>query len=191
MLGNSFIFHFEGSSRIELVKTEVRIAGIARTLSCIRGKTAGAYVSYGSFQWTSGVRGVCAAFLRFVLSEAGDTVDFCLVGGKGSLAASLDYALSKGPSWLGEMFGSGIGGSQLARRIFKITNPNRKRPGPVAISVNKNVVSVDQVQIYWDNKLVTDLTQLYAMLVGVEEQGVEGGGRTSERLEALSDIANM
>ena len=191
MLGNSFIFHFEGSSRIELVKTEVRIVGVARTLSCIRGKTAGAYVSYGSFQWTSGVRGVCAALLRFVLSEAGDTVDFCLVGGKGSLAASLDYALSKGPSWLGEMFGSGIGGSQLARRIFKITNPNRKRPGPVAISVNKNVVSVDQVQIYWDNKLVTDLTQLYAMLVGVEEQGVEGGGRTSERLEALSDIANM
>jgi hypothetical protein len=191
MLGNSFIFHFEGSSRIELVKTEVRIAGIARTLSCIRGKTAGAYVSYGSFQWTSGVRGVCAAFLRFVLSEAGDTVDFCLVGGKGSLAASLDYALSKGPSWLGEMFGSGIGGSQLARRIFKITNPNRKRPGPVAISVNKNVVSVDHVQIYWDNKLVTDSAQLYAMLVGVEEQGVEGGARTSERIDVLSDIANM
>lgn len=191
MLGNSFIFHFEGSSRIELVKTEVRVAGIARTLSCIRGKTAGAYVSYGSFQWTSGVRGVCAAFLRFVLSEAGDTVDFCLVGGKGSLAASLDYALSKGPSWLGEMFGSGIGGSQLARRIFKITNPNRKRPGPVAISVNKNVVSVDQVQIYWDSKLVTDHTQLYAMLVGIEEQGMEEGGRTGERIEALSDIANM
>ena len=191
MLGNSFIFHFEGSSRIELVKTEVRVAGIPRTLSCIRGKTAGAYVSYGSFQWTSGVRGVCASFLRFVLSEAGDTVDFCLVGGKGSLAASLDYALSKGPSWLGEMFGSGIGGSQLARRIFKITNPNRKRPGPVAISVNKNVVSVDHLQIYWDNKLVTDPRQLYAMLVGIEEQGVEGGSRTSERIEALSDVANM
>jgi hypothetical protein len=191
MLGNSFIFHFEGSSRIELVKTEVRVAGIPRTLSCIRGKTAGAYVTYGSFQWTSGVRGVCASFLRFVLSEAGDTVDFCLVGGKGSLAASLDYALSKGPSWLGEMFGSGIGGSQLARRIFKITNPNRKRPGPVAISVNKNVVSVDHLQIYWDNKLVTDPRQLYAMLVGIEEQGVEGGSRTSERIEALSDVANM
>jgi hypothetical protein len=191
MQGNSFVFHFEGSSRIELVRSEVRIAGVARTLTCIRGKTAGAYITCGSFQWTSGVRGVCAAFLRFVLSEAGDTVDFCLVGGKGSLAASLDYALSKGPSWLGEMFGSGIGGSQLARRIFKITNPNRKRPGPVAISVNKNVVSVDHVQIYWDNKLVTDSAQLYAMLVGVEEQGVEGGARTSERIDVLSDIANM
>lgn len=191
MQGNSFIFHFEGSSRIELVKTEVRIAGIARTLSCIRGKTAGAYVSYGSFQWTSGVRGVCAAFLRFVLSAEGDTVDFCLIGGKGSLAASLDYALSKGPAWLSEMFGAGIGGSQLARRIFKITNPNRKRPGPVAISVNKNVVSADQVQIYWENKLVTDTTQLYAMLVGIEEQGVEGSDKAAERVDVLADIANL
>ena len=191
MLGSSFIFHFEGSTRIELVKTEVRIAGLARTLSCIRGKTAGAYVSYGSFQWTSGVRGVCAAFLRFVISEKSDLVDFCLVGGKGSLAASLDYALSKGPAWLGEMFGAGIAGSQLARRIFKITNPNRKRPGPVAISVNKNVVSVEQVQIYWDNKLVTDSTQLYSMLLGIEEQGVEGHDKEDQRVAVLANIANL
>ncbi len=191
MQESKFIFHFEGSCRLELVKTEVHIAGIARTLSCIRGKTPGAYVSYGSFQWTSGVRGVCSAFLRFVLSEEGDRGDYCLVGGRGSLAASLDYALSKGPAWLGEMFGYGIGGSQLARRIFKITNPNRKRPGPVAISVNKDVVSTDQIQIYWDKKLVTDSTQLYAMLVGIEEQGVEGNGKVVEHAEDLAHIANI
>jgi hypothetical protein len=191
VLGNSFIFYFEGSSRIELVKTEVRIAGIARTLACIRGKTAGAYVSYGSFQWTSGVRGVCAAFLRFVLSEERDVIDFCLVGGKGSLAASLDYALSKGPAWLGEMLGTGIGGNQLARRIFKITNPNRKRPGPVAISVNRNVVSADQVQIFWDGKLVTDSTQLYAMLMGIEAQGVDGQDKSDQRISAVAAIANL
>lgn len=191
MRESSFMFQFEGASRIELVKTEVRIAGIARTHSCIRGKTAGAYVTYGSFQWTSGVRGVCAAFLRFLISEEGDAVDFCLVGGKGSLAASLDYALSKGPAWLGEMFGSGLGGNQLARRIFKITNPNRKRPGPVAISVNKNVVSAEQVQIYWDNKLVTDAAQLYALLMGIEAQGVEGCDKGDQRVAVLSDIANL
>jgi hypothetical protein len=89
------------------------------------------------------------------------------------------------------MFGSGIGGSQLARRIFKITNPNRKRPGPVAISVNKNVVSTDQIQIYWDKKLVTDSTQLYAMLIGIEGQGVEGNGKVAERAEGLAHIANI
>lgn len=191
MQGNSFVFHFEGSSRIELVKSEVRIAGVARTLTCIRGKTAGAYITCGSFQWTSGVRGVCAAFLRFLLSEGSDVVDFCLIGGKSSLAASLDYAISKGPAWLGEMFGSGIGGNQLARRIFKITNPNRKRPGPVAISVNKNVVSADQVQIYWEGQLITDSAQLYSMLVGIEEQGAESQTKAVQGLAAIKEIANL
>jgi hypothetical protein len=61
----------------------------------------------------------------------------------------------------------------------------------VAISVNKNVVSADQVQIYWENKLVTDTTQLYAMLVGIEEQGVEGSEKAVERVDVLADIANM
>ncbi len=191
MQGNSFVFHFEGSSRIELVRSEVRIAGLARTLTCIRGKTAGAYISCGSFQWTSGVRGVCAAFLRFLLSEESDVVDFCLIGGKSSLAASLDYAISKGPAWLGEMFGSGIGGNQLARRIFKITNPNRKRPGPVAISVNKNVVSADQVQIYWEGKLITESSQLYSMLVGIEEQGAESHAKAVQGLATIKEIANL
>ena len=190
MQGNSFIFHFEGTSRIELVKTEVRTTGAARSLTCIRGKTAGAYIACGSFQWTSGVRGVCSAFIRFLLSEGSDVVDFCLIGGKSSLAASLDYAISKGPAWLGEMFGSGIGGNQIARRIFKITNPNRKRPGPVAISVNRNIVSADQVQIFWNGKLVSDQVQLYSMLAGIEEQGAESPTKAQKTLALVKDIAN-
>lgn len=186
---NSLTFHFEGTSRIELVKTEVRIAGASRTLTCIRGKTSGAYLACGSFQWTSGVRGVCAVFLRFMISEMSDLVDCCLVGRKGSLAASLDYALSKGPAWLGEMFGNGVKGQQTARRMVKVSNPNRKRPGPVAISVNKNAVSWDQVRIYWDDRLVTDVAQLHAMLVGIEEQGGDESARAGEREAALSHTA--
>jgi hypothetical protein len=89
------------------------------------------------------------------------------------------------------MFGTGLGGNQFARRIFKITNPNRKRPGPVAISVNKNVVSAEQVQIYWDNKLVTDPSQLYAMLAGIEAQGVEGLDPGEQRAKVLAAIANL
>lgn len=190
MQGNSFTFHFEGTTRIELVRTEVRTTGAARPMTCIRGKTAGAYVACGSFQWTSGVRGVCSAFIRFLLSEGSDVVDFCLIGGKSSLAASLDYAISKGPAWLGEMFGSGVGGNQTARRIFKITNPNRKRPGPVAISVNRNIVAADQVQIFWNGKLVTDQGQLYSMLAGIEEQGAESPARAQQALALVKDIAN-
>jgi hypothetical protein len=186
---NSLTFHFEGASRIELVKTEVLIAGTPRTLTCIRGKTSGAYISCGSFQWTSGVRGVCAVFLRFMISEMSDLVDCCLVGRKGSLAASLDYALSKGPAWLGEMFGNGVRGQQAVRRILKVSNPNRKRPGPVAISVNKNTVSWDQVRIYWDERLITDVAQLHAMLIGIEEQGGDESGRDGGREAVLSQTA--
>ena len=191
MQGSSFVFYFEGSARLELVRTEVRINALPRCLTCIRGKTSGAYANFGSFQWTSGVRGVCSAFLRFILSEGSDKVDFCLIGGKASLAASLDYAISKGPAWLGEMFGAGVGGNQLARRIFKITNPNRKRPGPVAISVNKNLVSADQVQIFWDGKQVTEHSQLYSMLLAVEEQGVDGQRDSAQKLSVVKDIANF
>lgn len=134
---------------------------------------------------------MCSAFLRFLLSEGSDVVDFCLIGGKASLAASLDYAISKGPAWLGEMFGTGIGGNQLARRIFKITNPNRKRPGPVAISVNKNIVTADQIQIFWEGKQVVEHDQLYSMLLAVEEQGVEGQRDMAHKLTVVKEIANM
>lgn len=190
MQGNRCVFYFEGRSRIELVRTEVCLTGMRRSLTCIRGKTSGAYLACGSFQWTSGVRGVCSAFIRFVLSEESDVVDFCLIGGKSSLAASLDYAISKGPAWLGEMFGY-AGSNQIARRIFKITNPNRKRPGPVAISVNKNLFFGEQVQIYWDDKRVADPAQLYSMLIGIEEQGEDSRGKAAQGLAIIKDIVNL
>jgi hypothetical protein len=124
-----------------------------------------------------------------MISEMSDLVDCCLVGRKGSLAASLDYALSKGPAWLGEMFGNGVRGQQAVRRILKVSNPNRKRPGPVAISVNKNTVSWDQVRIYWDERLITDVAQLHAMLIGIEEQGGDESGRDGGREAVLSQTA--
>jgi hypothetical protein len=89
------------------------------------------------------------------------------------------------------MFGTGIGGNQLARRIFKITNPNRKRPGPVAISVNKNMVSADQIQIFWEGKQVVEHDQLYSMLLAIEEQGVDGQRDASQKLSVVKDIANL
>jgi len=121
-----------------------------------------------------------------MMSEMSDLVDCCLVGRKGSLAASLDYALSKGPAWLGDMFGNGVKGQQTARRILRVSNPNRKRPGPVAISVNKNSVTWDQVRIYWDDRLITDVAQLHGMLVAIEEQGGDESGRDGEREATLS-----
>ena len=97
MQRNTFVFHFEGEDAVELVQSEVKLAGDSGKRSCFRGKTPGAYHAEGSFQWTSGVRAVCVAFIKVRLSGFDPEVDTCVVGDRASMAASLDYALSKRP----------------------------------------------------------------------------------------------
>lgn len=173
MQGNSLIMYFEGMERLELVRSEFRAAGSVEPLVVIRGKTSGAFTRYGSFQWTSGVRAVCSAFLRFAMSEISSGVDYCLIGSRGSLAASLDYALSKGPAWIGEMFGATPGGGLYAKRLFRITNPNRKRPGPVALSVNKSLITGGNIEVHWNGQKVSELSELTAILKSIESQDAE------------------
>ena len=67
----------------------------------VRGKSGGAYRSAGSFQWTSAVRGLAFLLVQTVLIPESAVLE----GGAGTLAASLDYAISKQPMWLTEMFG--------------------------------------------------------------------------------------
>jgi hypothetical protein len=181
---NSFSMHFEGIGRLELVRSEFRPSGTTEALVVIRGKTSGAYTRCGSFQWTSGVRAVCAAFIRFAMSEQNDKVDYCLIGGKGSLAASLDYALSKGPAWIGEMFGATPGGGLYAKRLFRITNPNRKRPGPVALSVNRSLIAGDGVQLFVNGRKVIEAGEMAKVLRAIEAQEV-GVDEPAERSPTL------
>lgn len=166
----SVTLYFEGTAQVELVRTQVDLVGAQQPQVCVRGKTSGAYTRCGCFQWTSGVRGVCVAFLRFVLSERDTSVDYFLSGGKASLAASLDYALSKGPTWLADMFGLGRNGTLFARRFFRISNPNRKRPGPVVISVNSAVVNSYHIRFFWEGKPVQEIAALKTLLTAIEAQ---------------------
>jgi hypothetical protein len=183
MAENHFAFFFEGDPHVELVKTDVFIAVAGSSMTCVRGKTAGAYRSYGSFQWTTGVRGVCAAFMRFKIYGATTLPDVCLIGGKNSLAASLDYAITKCPGWISGMFGSSSMGTPVIKRLFRVTNTNRKRPGPVAISVNGNIVVPDNVRFYKNNRLLTDGAEVYDLLAEVEQQQV---AREHSEKEALA-----
>ena len=173
MQESSVAFFFEGTAQVELVRSHVELVGLQAPIVCVRGKTSGAFARYGCFQWTSGVRGVCVAFLRFILADRDPGLDYCLSGGRSSLAASLDYALSKGPSWLSDMFGSGRNGTLYARRFFRITNPNRKRPGPVVVSINESVIKSYQVRFFWEGRQVMESKELYALLIAIEEQEVE------------------
>lgn len=133
---------------------------------CARGKSAGAYSGYSSFQWTKAVQGLCVLFLRGKIKKVmgQGTFNFPeLVGEAQSLAASLDYALDKQTPWLLDMFGWDKNGTSLARRAILRTNPGRKRKGPVALSLNDNFLSGQDVEIYIGSKEVKDIGTLEAL----------------------------
>jgi hypothetical protein len=81
--------------------------------------------------------------------------DALLRGFANSLAASLDYAISKQPLWLTEMFGCDQQGISLGRGLILRTNPERKRPGPVTLGINQAYIPTSQVSIFVDGKRCT------------------------------------
>jgi hypothetical protein len=128
--------------------TEVHICdGVSGEIRrSIRGKSGGAYRSAGSFQWTSAVKGLALLAVR-AISELEDPV---IRGCDGSLAASLDYAISKQPMWLTEMFGCDQSGISLIRRMVLRTNPERKRPGTTVLLLNERFMPMAAISIFSD-----------------------------------------
>lgn len=149
---------------IELCAVRYRIGGLGESRLSVRGKTAGAYPRAGSFQWTSAVQGACAVFISTLLHhKQAESMQLHVQGGKASVIASLDYALTKRPTWIADMFGTTAVGALRARRLFRITNPNRKRPGPVTIALNTHVVPADSIRVTLDGKPVEDASTLLWM----------------------------
>ena len=113
---------------------------VGRRLVSVRGTTAPPQA--GTFRWSSGVRAVSVLLTRqAIISEArrnghanGD-VAAAIDGHGDSLAASLDYALSKQPLWLQDMFGVTPHGKAISKLLFRRMNPDRKRPGPVTVFI--------------------------------------------------------
>ena len=142
-------------------------SGCSRT--SIRGKTCGAYRGAGSFQWTTAVRALCVLLLRSAANPEGAQ----LAGGSGSLAASLDYAISKQPTWIAEMFGVDSFGVCTIRRMVLRTNSERKRPGPVTLSLNSAYLAPTAIEVVLDGKVVTSLDALYSLSEQLLNEEVE------------------
>jgi len=123
-----------------------------------RGKTAGPSRACGSFQWTAAVK----AFAVLAVKTRSTPENALLMGTSNSLAASLDYAISKQPLWLSEMFGCDHTGTSLLRRMILRTNPERKRPGPVILGINQMYFSPTSIVIFEGNKpcIGQDLSRL-------------------------------
>jgi len=139
------------------------------TLTCVRGKTSGAYRGVGTFQWSSAVRGMACLFLQAKLVDDASRFEPMLRGGAKSLAASLDYALTKQPAWIVDMFGVSAGGNSLAKRLCNVTNSHRKRGGDVCVSLNPRVCPPNCVEVVLDGRVVDTPEILRTMLASIED----------------------
>ncbi len=145
----------------ELVEVEFKLV-TGEVRRSVRGKQSGAHKASGSFQWTSAVRG----FALLAVRTAAGFQPAAIEGRAKSLASSLDYAISKQPVWLIEMFGVDRLGTSLIRRMILRSNPERKRPGPTTLAINENYIPVAGISVFSDGKRCSreDLIVLAVML---------------------------
>jgi GTP cyclohydrolase II/FMN phosphatase YigB (HAD superfamily) len=157
-----------------LVKVTYRAAGTSKEILSVRGKTGGAFDTERTFQWTAAVQGLCILLLKKAVCSDPDQ-EITILGGQGSVAASLDYALDKQPAWLADMFGLTVDGNTEARKILRRTNPGRRSKGPVVIGINKTFLPTTAVTVFLDGAQLSNLpsiTELLSVLkrkIGLEE----------------------
>lgn len=156
---------------LELNKTIFRSPSLPSPICAVRGKTAGAYTTTTTFQWTSAVQALSILLLKAVVRERSDSDarEPLLEGSSNSLAASLDAALYKQTAWL-DLLGWTASGDPLSRRILRRTNPGRRRPGPVMISLNQNLLPPSAIVVYCDNQRVTNTKTLEKFIQLIESQ---------------------
>jgi hypothetical protein len=125
---------------LTLSKTRFRHPLLKQELVTVRGSTAPG--TAGNFRWSSGVRGLALLLVKHAIAAECGTKGAAaghpsagIEGDEGSLAASLDYAISKQPRWLDEMFGTTPQGVPISKLLFRRINPDRKRPGPVTVFI--------------------------------------------------------
>ena len=149
---------------LELERT-LCLDGSGTEFIAVRGKSAGAYKNAGNFQWTPGVKALSIVFLRALSVTLRKDVSLCplLEGARGSLASSLDYALSKQPEWLFDMFGRDSEGNALLRKLLFRSNSSLRRAGNVGISLNEQVLDPQNIKVYIGNRILTDPEELEAL----------------------------
>jgi hypothetical protein len=114
-----------------------------------------------------------------------DPFVFGLKGEKGSLCRSLDYAISKKPAWIMDLFGVDADGDSQVGRFFWRRNPEGKRPGPSGVTFNTKMISPDKVSICLNGKKLEGRDQLSDALSGLS---ASLGPRLSYRKKVERDI---
>lgn len=137
--------------RVQFIRDLERIVSV-------RGKNGGVYGNIATFQWTAAVQAMVVLFLRHKLFGSNlspDDYKGILYGNEGTNAASLDYAITKKPLWIQDMFGCDNYDKPLCTRLFRRTNPERKRPGPVLVAINHKIIRPEEITFYINNMEAT------------------------------------
>lgn len=184
MTDRAFELQFIGSGDVQLIETRFTDRLTTTERVTVRGKTAGAFRHAGTFQWTSAVRGLCILLLKAKLMQVTGKsgTHGHILGCQGSLAASLDYAMTKQPVWLLDMFGTDAHGKTLTHRLIVRTNSNRKRPGPVVLGLNEIALSSKSITFTWNGTKVETPEVLRTLLlclsdtecVDISEEALKG-----------------
>lgn len=166
--------HFRDFKSPELIKLEC--LGLAeKKTGSIRTKNPPSDNRYGSFQWTPAVHAMSILFAQVAAWREDATrfeTDFSmplpiLEGEANTPASSLDYALSKQPHWLTDMFGCDSDGNANARLLFTRINPERKRAGPVSIQLSQKSLRNLQVEAIVDGRTIRDYRELKKLADGL------------------------
>lgn len=163
-------------------------------LKAVRGKTAGAYHGYSTFQWTPAVQSMALLVLRTAALGRENRLSEALIeGGQGSPASSLDYSIGKAPAWMLDIFGVDRSGSPLAKRLFRRTNPERKRNGPVAVAINESMLPSPAITIFIDHREIQDSKTLLEAAEEIERcfssqknSGCSGGKRATGSIKTFA-----
>lgn len=153
-----FCLFFSGQHFPELVSTAF-IGPCGETLTALRGYGFHNPKGLGSFPWSTSVHSLAILALRAKLFRAPH-----LSGNGSSPATSLDYAIAKQPAWLRDLFGNDESGTSLIRHLVVRANSHGKRPGPVEVTWR----DPSQLEIYWEDTLVSDYSALQKLLQQLE-----------------------
>jgi hypothetical protein len=135
------------------------------SISAYRGTQITVWGGEQCFRWTSAVCALSYLAVRYREMNGPMSTFPILQGYGGSMAASLDYALSKRPAWLVDVFGVTSKGDPNALRLFQRRNGCRKRSGPVEIRFNPHILSAEDIQIHLDGRLLSETHEIQALAI--------------------------
>jgi len=144
---------------IELDEIEFLHPSQQESILSVRGKSASGRFAEASFQWTSALQALTVLFLK----HAAGMNHFCLSGKNGSPASSVDFAISRQPRWVTEVFGVDKQGISLLRRVVMRSNSNLKRSGPVVISMACSPLSSIEISVSINGRDTRDLNEINAI----------------------------